>query len=51
MIFLGYFLMYIVRNNLSVHIVDMAQVMKRDDYLPDDETAVTVLSCAKRAGV
>ncbi|KAM3965874.1 sialin [Aphomia sociella] len=31
MIFLGYFLIYIVRYNLSVHIVDMAQITKRED--------------------
>ncbi|CAB3234052.1 unnamed protein product [Arctia plantaginis] len=30
MIFLGYFLMYVVRYNLSVHIVDMAQIQKRE---------------------
>ncbi|KAL0821742.1 hypothetical protein ABMA28_005165 [Loxostege sticticalis] len=30
MIFLGYFLMYLVRYNMSVHIVDMVQVYKRD---------------------
>ncbi|XP_031764704.2 sialin-like [Galleria mellonella] len=31
MIFLGYFLIYIVRYNLSVHIIDMAQITKRED--------------------
>lgn len=30
MIFLGYFLIYIVRYNLSVHIVDMVQISKRE---------------------
>ncbi|KAJ0174658.1 hypothetical protein K1T71_009766 [Dendrolimus kikuchii] len=34
MIFLGYFLIYIVRYNLSVHIVDMAQLPKRDENMP-----------------
>ena len=50
MIFLGYFLMYIVRNNLSVHIVDMAQVMKRDDFGADNVT-VNIQKYAKRTGV
>ncbi|XP_059052674.1 sialin-like [Achroia grisella] len=31
MIFLGYFLIYLVRYNLSVHIVAMAQITKRED--------------------
>lgn len=30
MIFLGYFLMYMVRYNLSVHIVDMTQLELRE---------------------
>lgn len=50
MIFLGYFLIYVVRNNLSVHIVDMAQVMLRDDDLLDIESVAKRRS-AKRTGV
>lgn len=41
MIFLGYFLIYIVRYNLSVHIVDMAQILKRDEILLVNDTKIT----------
>lgn len=30
MIFLGYFISYIIRYNLSVHVVDMTQMSKRE---------------------
>ncbi|KAH9639339.1 hypothetical protein HF086_012949 [Spodoptera exigua] len=50
MIFLGYFLVYVVRNNLSVHIVDMAQVMQRDDDLLDG-ASIALRRTMKRTGM
>ncbi|KAJ8715049.1 hypothetical protein PYW08_005030 [Mythimna loreyi] len=50
MIFLGYFLMYVVRNNLSVHIVDMAQVIKRDEATFKNDTVIA-LYYVKRTGM
>lgn len=49
MIFLGYFLTYVVRYNLSVHIVDMAQVLNRDDIVENDN--LDIKCCVKRTGV
>ncbi|XP_026725779.1 vesicular glutamate transporter 2.2-like isoform X2 [Trichoplusia ni] len=49
MIFLGYFLTYVVRYNLSVHIVDMAQVLNRDDIVENDN--LDIKCCVKRTGI
>lgn len=40
MIFFGYFLIYIVRYNLSVHIVDMVEVSKKFLYSYYNETDI-----------
>ncbi|PZC71005.1 hypothetical protein B5X24_HaOG214449 [Helicoverpa armigera] len=50
MIFLGYFLIYVVRNNLSVHIVVMAQVMTRDENIIENENG-TLQRSSKRTGM
>lgn len=49
MIFLGYFLIYLVRYNLSVHIVGMAQISNREDRMGYEyNLSITNI---KRAGI
>lgn len=53
MIFLGYFLIYVVRYNMSVHIIDMIQITKRDEFefLRDNDTIIQRASSASMRSV
>ncbi|XP_069361031.1 sialin-like isoform X2 [Maniola hyperantus] len=51
MIFLGYFLVYVVRYNLSVHIVDMVDIPKRlFEFFPKNETETLRTVLNSRSG-
>ncbi|XP_030040395.2 sialin isoform X2 [Manduca sexta] len=52
MIFFGYFLIYIVRYNLSVHIIDMVQISKREEfYMPYNGTFLNGIYTGARSGI
>lgn len=51
MIFFGYFLMYVVRYNLSVHVLDMNQMLKLNNKLFFNYTDVIKRASFGRARV